>query len=313
MAFEAEVFDMILGAPGTYVSTTQVAKAFGLSVSTVKRWVDDGVLPAHKTAGGHRKLLLTDVLELARQGNLPHADLSQLMQLRRGDRALQLSELADPLRHALLAGDREGVRTLVLGGYRRGVAIEDLADQAIAPAMECVGQQWAVGRIDVMEEHRATQLCMAALYELKAVLEDRAGKGRPRAVGGAAEHDYSSLPTLLAQIVLLNAGWEAVNLGPHTPFSSFVKAIDDLRPRLLWLSVCHTVPEEDFLRGYRELYRHAEKAGVAIAIGGRAMVEAIRSKIPYTTYGDRLAHLAAFARNLHPAPRPPRRGRPPKS
>ena len=148
------------------------------------------------------------------------------------------------------------------------------------------------------------------LYELKAVLEERAGKNRPRAVGGAPENDYSALPTLLAQMVLLDAGWDAVNLGPNTPFRSLSKAIKDLRPRLLWLSVCHPVAEEEFVRDYRELYKQAEKARVAVAIGGRAVIEALRAKIPYTTYGDGLSHLAAFARTLHPKPSQPHRGRP---
>jgi MerR family transcriptional regulator, light-induced transcriptional regulator len=163
-----------------------------------------------------------------------------------------------------------------------------------------------------MEEHRASQLCAASLYELKSMLEKRASKNRPRAVGGAPEHDNSSLPTLLAQMVLLDAGWEAINLGPDTPLKSFVKAIHELRPRLLWLSVTHLGSEEDFVVEYRDLYRQAEKAGVAVAIGGRALQEEVRSKVPYTTYGDGLSHLAAFARTLNPKTGQPRRGRPPR-
>ena len=45
---------------------------------------------------------------------------------------------------------------------------------------------------------------------------------------------------------------------------------------------------------------------------GQALTEPLRSSIPYTTHGDGLSHLAAFARTLHPRPKPPRRGRPPR-
>jgi MerR family transcriptional regulator, light-induced transcriptional regulator len=294
-----------------YANTTQVAKALGLSVSTVKRWVDDGVLPAHKTAGGHRKLLLADVIELARRGNLPHGDLSHLADKSARRPAVVAAELADELYRALLAGDGLQVRAVVQGAFRRGTSIEDLADQTIRPAMARIGLDWELGKIDVMEEHRASQLCAAALFELKAVLEQRAGKDRPRAVGGSPEKDYSVLPTLLAQMVLLDAGWEAVDLGPNTPLTSLTKALTVLRPKLVWLSVCHLDDEEVFIRGYRRLYDQAEKAGVAVAVGGRALGESLRSRIPYTTYGDGLGHLAAFARTLQPRPVPPRRGRPP--
>jgi excisionase family DNA binding protein len=293
-----------------YVNTTQVAKALGLSVSTVKRWVDDGVLPAHKTVGGHRKLLLADVIELARRSDLPHGDLSHLADKIGRSRPVNLTEVSETLCRGLLAGDVLQVRSILQGEFRRGTSVEDLADQTIRPAMARIGQDWKMGRIDVMEEHRASQVCAAVLYELKAILEQRASKNRPRAVGGASQKDHSVLPTLLAQMVLLDAGWDAVNLGPNTPFHSLAKAIADLRPKLLWLSLSHLDSEEEFVRGYRELYFLAEKAGVAVAIGGHAMVESIRSKIPYTTYGDGLSHLAAFARTLHPRPSPPRRGRP---
>ncbi len=294
----------------TYISTNDVAKALGVSVSTVKRWVDEGVLPAHKTAGGHRKLLVADVLQLARRGDLPHVDLSHLSRPTRARRASGTAGWADDLYRSLLAGDALRVRSVIHGGYRRGLAIDELADKVIAPAMQRIGNDWAQGRIDVMEEHRASQLCTAALFELKAILEARAVRPRPVAVGGAPENDETVLPTLLAQMVLLDAGWDAVNLGPRTPFASFKKAIEEMRPRLLWLTVSHLTDEDEFIGGYRELYRKAEKAGVAVAIGGRAIAEQIRSKIVYTTYGDAMAHLAAFAQSLSPSPRRPSRGRP---
>jgi hypothetical protein len=49
-------------------------------------------------------------------------------------------------------------------------------------------------------------LCAAALYDLKDELEARAEVNRTVAVGGATEGDHYLLPTVLAQLVLLDAG-----------------------------------------------------------------------------------------------------------
>ena len=105
---------------------------------------------------------------------------------------------------------------------------------------------------------------------------------------------------------------QAVNLGPNTPLASLTRAMRELRPRLVWLSVSYLENTVEFLRSYREFYQAAERMGVAVAVGGQALVEPIRSAMPYTTHGDGLNHLAAFARTLHPRPKRPSRGRPPK-
>jgi len=294
-----------------YLSTLQTAAALGVSVSTVKRWVDEGVLPAQRTPGGHRKLLRAEVLALARQGNLPHGDLAALSPELAIDPSVDLEAAVIRLGKALLQGQGTEVRAIIRRAYAAGVAVETLADQLIKPALAKVGHDWETARIDVWQEHRGTQLCAAALYDLKNELESRAERNRPVAVGAAPAGDPYLLPSLLAQCVLLDAGWEAVNLGPNTPLLSLTKSLKTLRPRLLWLSVSYLHQKTAFLESYRELYRVAERQGVAVAIGGQALTRAIRSAIPYTTHGDGLSHLVAFARTLHPRPKPPRRGRPP--
>ncbi len=295
-----------------YLSTIEAAKALGVSISTVKRWVDTGVLPAHKTAGGHRKLLQAEVLALARQGELPCGDMSRLTMPSGKDDTPDSERLRKSFLAAILEGDANAARSIVQRAHQEGVSIETMADQIIGPAMTQIGLRWETQEIDVWHEHRATQICAQALFELKSKLENRAERNRPVALGGAPEGDPSVLPSLLAQMVLLDAGWQAINLGPNTPFASLLKAARETKPRLIWLSVSHLPDADRFLREYREFFRAIESTGAAVAVGGHGLIEAIRSAIPYTTYGDGLSHLAALARTLHTRPKRPRAGRPPK-
>jgi len=304
---------MLTDNPGPYLSTLQAAEALAVSVSTVKRWVDKGILPAHKTAGGHRKLLRAEVLALARQGDLPRGDLASLSLASGRQPAMDHEATEAALLEAMLRGQGTEVSAIIRRAYDSGEAVETIADRVIAPALAKMGHQWETSRIDVWQEHRGVQLCAAALYDLKQDLDARAERNRPVAVGGAPEGDPYLLATLLAQLVLLDAGWEAVNLGPNTPLSSLAKAVCELRPRLLWLSVSYLEDAADFVTAYRNLYSVAERQGVAVAVGGQALVESLRSSILYTTHGDGLSHLAAFARTLHPRPKRPRRGRPRKT
>src|SRR5215212_5793385 len=115
-------------AEARYISTVQAAEALGVSVSTVKRWVDEGILPAHRTAGGHRKLLRAEVLVLAREGDLPRRDLAGLLLAPEKHEPAGVETLSAALLAALLRGDAGEVRSLVRRGYLSGTPVEELAD-----------------------------------------------------------------------------------------------------------------------------------------------------------------------------------------
>src|SRR5437764_2010752 len=100
-------------APHPYLSTAEAAESLAVSVSTIKRWVDEKVLPAHRTAGGHRKLLRAEVLALARQGDLPHADLAVLGAAITAD----LDTTSTEFWKALMTGTAEEVGGIVRRAY----------------------------------------------------------------------------------------------------------------------------------------------------------------------------------------------------
>ncbi len=51
--------------PEKYLSTREAAARLGVALSTVQAWVENGVLPAWKTAGGHRRIAI-DAIETIR-------------------------------------------------------------------------------------------------------------------------------------------------------------------------------------------------------------------------------------------------------
>lgn len=284
-------------AENRYVSTAQVAAALGVSVTTVKRWVDDGVLPAHKTVGGHRKLMLADVIRHVRRANLPQADLASLLppeSPKLPDLETLRRELTQSLRHP----DPGAIRGLIHGAHRASVPVELIGDRLISPALAEIGHGWETGSIDVATEHRASQACISALYELSGSLNAIVEPGRPLALGGAPEHDHYVLPSLLASLTLVEAGWAAVNLGPHTPFAALAQAVESQRPHLVWLSISYLVDPERFLAEHREFFEFARARGIPVSVGGRGLTAELRTRMNYTTFGDGLSHLGAFARSL---------------
>ena len=54
-----------------YYTTYQVAKVLGVSLPTVVNWVKSGLLMAHRTPGGHRRIAHNDVIAFARENDYP--------------------------------------------------------------------------------------------------------------------------------------------------------------------------------------------------------------------------------------------------
>lgn len=278
----------------------QVARAIGSSESSLKRWCDKGLLPTVRTAGGHRRIALDSVVRFLRESQQAVVRPELLgLPSSVGSGQTVVDRAADMLAEALVAGDADRSRRIVLDLYLAGRRVIDICDEVVSPAFQQIGDGWACGDVAVYRERRACQIAMRALFELRSAMPAPAADA-PVAIGGALERDPYQLPTITVELALREIGWRADSLGTLLPAETISRAIDELRPRMVWVSVSWIANADDFLTEYASIYATAERAGAAVAVGGRALEPELRGRIRYSVYCDNLGRLVDFARTLAP-------------
>lgn len=293
----------------TLLKTQQVATALGVGVSTIKRWVDAGELKATRTVGKHRLISLSEALRFAGKAGHSTAAL-ELLGLELANPILGMphidQDLCDRLVEALRQGRSTDARQLIHQGYIAGEGAVGLSDNLIRPVMEQIGHGWMMGSLDVFQEHEATQVLISTITELIIQVTKTQLDRNCLAIGAAPEGDHYSLAGLLGQLVLCEQGWEVRNLGSNLPLRSLALAVEEYRPRMVFLSVSHITDIDSFITEYGLFYEVASRMDVAVMLGGRALWSDLRTKLVYASFGDRMAHLAEFARRLLPSSASPR-------
>ena len=281
------------------ITPKQVARAIGVSESSLKRWCDRGLIPTVRTAGGHRRLPLSGVLDYLResQQTLVRPELLGLPPTSgRGD--MPIRRAAELFQAALISGDEEQARQVVFDLYLAGQPLSTICDHVVARAFHNIGDAWECGDIHVYQERRGCEVCSHVLHELRSVLSP-SPVDAPLAIGSTPEGDVYRIPGLMVELVLRDNGWRAESLGSGLPFDSLIAAIETHHPRLFWLSVSHVANEESFLTGYQHL-QESISSDTALVVGGRGLTESLRQQMRYASFGDNLQHLEDFARSLLP-------------
>jgi excisionase family DNA binding protein len=280
------------------VTPKQVAQAINVSESSLKRWCDQGLMTAIRTAGGHRRLALDDVFQFLRQSGRQLVRPEVLgLPSNAGQATVVVDRARELIREALIAGDEEQCRRIVFDLYLAGQSACEICDQVIAMAFHEIGERWACGEVSLYRERRAGEIGFKMLHELRMAVRSPQQEA-PRAIGGTLGSDPYRLPTSMIELVLRELGWQAHSLGTQLPAITIAEALLDTQPRLLWISVSCMESVSAFLAEYAQLQSVAAEAGTAVVVGGRALTAGIRQQMSYSAYCDTLRHLASFASSL---------------
>ena len=252
------------------ISPRQLAQAIGASESSLKRWADDGLLRVSKTAGGHRRIRVTEAIRFIRERKIevvqPAAiGLSPSLAL-----ANETGSNANSVEHfteLLLSEEPQRAETYLESLYLAGESVATLGDGPIQGALETIGEIWRHRSDGILLEHRATDTCLRALIRIRMLFEPE--PNAPRAVGGSIPDDPYLLPPMLASIVAAENGLRTMNMGPDNPFPTIRHAIDEHNAPLLWIATSVVKEPEEAAIAIKALAEHIGQWGGILTVGGR--------------------------------------------
>ncbi|MFQ5601531.1 MAG: MerR family DNA-binding transcriptional regulator [Candidatus Krumholzibacteriia bacterium] len=222
-------------------STADLARICGVSISTIKRWTDTGLLRCARTPGGHRKFRVQDVAEAARQlgtsmagadeTSRPHAGLDELgLLLLHGNREALVARGADHLEF----GEGEAIRQMLLDLHRHGMSFSEVGDQVLRAALEELRAGTRRGHVDDCVLRRAERLADAAAMHLMEQIPPPSLQA-PAALVAGAPGVWDPLWPALCTLTLSELGWKVVDLGPEVPLSTLRHGLGRERPGLVVL------------------------------------------------------------------------------
>jgi len=249
------------------LSTSEFARALGLSDSSVRRLTDAGELEVHRTRGGHRRIPVSEAIRYIRstQTRVVHPEMLGLDRIPEPNRA----ESPDrDMLQVLEGGHATAVIGLMQWLFASGMNVAELCDGPIASALRHIGERWPHDKRAIFIEHRATILCERALNQLRLSIPTP-DEDAPKAIGAARSGDMYLLPTLMASLVLHEAGFNDTNLGPNTPLDVLADAVLDEQPDLIWLSISEPCRSNTHRGEILKLAEVAQRNNTAFIIGGR--------------------------------------------
>jgi len=242
-------------------SSADVAAAFGVGVSSIKRWTDQGRLESVKTIGGHRRYRLEAIWEFARGEGLPTEALPPL-EVDIDPESTTDDEIVEEILGLLDAGNVDAASRTISGYLGRVADPTGFLDRVVGDVLQQIGVLWAAGKWTVEKEHRSAYCIAEAIDRARSA---EAPEGRV-AVLACPPGELHAIPLHMLRLILAANGWRSDFLGADVPWDSIDAAVVRQSPGLVLLSARSEVPfnSPEFAR----LAASWNEGGTIVAVGG---------------------------------------------
>ena len=231
------------------LTTAEAAQVIGVSVTSIKRWAEEGRITFVKTAGGHRRFelaALQGILERT-QSKAEETEFSYWIQ-----------QMFNPNSYTLNAA-------LLMARGKLG-AWNCVADE-LGTALQELGCLWAEGKISVVEERLASERLSRQLAKIADGLP--VSFANPKCLLACVEGDEHTLGLTLAELTLREANWFSLWTGRKTPHAELVELAKNNEFDMLAISASSVSQDTAMLaRNLRQLEEVCSLNKIPLIIGG---------------------------------------------
>ncbi len=174
-----------------------------------------------------------------------------------------------------LSPDRTDLSVFFSYLYEHRTALWEIYDSILRPGMAEIGVLLERAEIGINQEHRASYEVLDALARLQGgiFIKPAIGKSVVLACIGEELHEIG-LRTV--SYVFEAEGWCTHYIGARTPAAAVTRAVEELRPSILALSMTTMDESQRSLDDLRRLSVTAHGVGATILVGGAGVPESVR-------------------------------------
>ncbi len=268
----------------------QLARLFGVNVSTIKRWVDKGMLPAQKTTGGHRRISKVELQKFIK--NYPKLSnqsytLSRLLKNKEINDSLW-PKFYDYLKKSDTAIAQKFIEQLFLKNY----PVIKILENIFTPTLIKIGNDWAQNKISIFEEHQMSFILRLQLFALEQIIPEPNNQA-PKAILACAEGDHHEIPLQMIAVLLKANGWKNYILGINISVTEIIKAAKKIQPH--FIGITNTYSKVNNKKFLNDLVAYAKKHHIFLGFGGNGWKESEKKiNSPLIKYFNNLTSFEKF-------------------
>ena len=217
-----------------------------------------------KYLGKSSDVTLEDIPDEYRNDPTIISFLSSNNQLDIKKREKYLVKTRQNMRKFLLAGDLKNVMS-IYNDFAKQSSVTSFYDNILRPAMYQIGELWDAKKLDVGDEHIASNTAMHLIENIGTKPKAKS-KGKTILIC-TPDGEYHAIPCFMMETYFSLNGYDVINLAPSAPSNSIIAKIKETNPDLILISI--TLKEH--LRSCERLVKNLKKFKIPIIVGGQAL------------------------------------------